>query len=134
MSVVTRSVDSLGGVIYAVDIARMSAFYETVAALERVEEIDHDFVELATPAVDLVIVQIPEQWAREIVIADPPERREEGAVKLAFPVASIAAAREAATARGGVIDAPSAEWSFGPWTVCDGHDPEGNVFQVRQRI
>jgi hypothetical protein len=30
------------------------------------------------------------------------------------------------------LNPPDAEWLFEGSRVCDGHDPEGNVFQLRQ--
>jgi hypothetical protein len=53
-------------------------------------------------------------------------------VKLAFPVASIAQARAAAAGLGGQVDPLEREWRFGANKVCDGHDPEGNVLQLRE--
>jgi len=34
---------------------------------------------------------------------------------------------------GGVFNEAEKEWLFHGWRVCDGLDPEGNVFQVRER-
>jgi hypothetical protein len=49
-----------------------------------------------------------------------------------LPVTSIHSAREAAVALGGWVDATDHEWKFQNCLICDGHDPEGNVFQVRE--
>ncbi len=64
-------------------------------------------------------------------IADPPVRREDAAIKLMFPVPSIGDARALAARLGGELNPPDREWQFGAYRVCDGHDSEGNVFQVR---
>ena len=64
-------------------------------------------------------------------MSDPPVRREETPIKLVLPVRDLGGARTAAAALGGVVDGPEREWEFQGHRVVDGHDPEGNVFQVR---
>ncbi len=44
---------------------------------------------------------------------------------------SLAQARSAAAALGGQVDGAEREWRFQVFTVCDGHDSERNVFQLR---
>jgi predicted enzyme related to lactoylglutathione lyase len=58
-------------------------------------------------------------------------RREDVPVKLVFAVVDIVAARNSAAERGGAVDPVDREWGFEGFKVCDGHDPEGNVFQLR---
>jgi predicted enzyme related to lactoylglutathione lyase len=53
-------------------------------------------------------------------------------VKLSFRVDSIARAREAAAGLGGAVYGPDREWVDEAATVCDGYDPDGNVFQLFQ--
>jgi hypothetical protein len=50
-----------------------------------------------------------------------------------FFVGSIAHAREAAVKFEGALNGAGREWPFDGATVCDGYDPEGNVFQLRQQ-
>jgi catechol 2,3-dioxygenase-like lactoylglutathione lyase family enzyme len=119
------------GVVYVVDLDRMTRFYAEVLGLEVVEHEPGDVATLESGAVTLSLVRIPDEVAAEIVIADPPARREDVALKLSFPVASIARAREAAAAAGGIVDDPDHEWEFRGNIVCDGHDPEGNVVSLR---
>ena len=54
-----------------------------------------------------------------------------GIVVSAFVVPDLAAARLAATQCGGGLNGAERQWVFQGWTVCDGHDPEGNVVQFR---
>ena len=119
-----------GAVVYAKDVARAAEFYRAVAGLT-LTETEAGYAFLEGEHVQIVVVAIPEARAAEIEIADPPVRRSDTAVKLHFPVPSIAAARVTAAASGGVVDPPDREWSMGAFTACDGHDPEGNVIQVR---
>jgi predicted enzyme related to lactoylglutathione lyase len=122
-----------GAVLYAEDIARIGAFYAAVAGLGETQR-DRDFMVLERGGFQLVIVAVPEQIASTIVITDPPRRREETPIKLIFVVPDIAAARKIAADRGGAMSPSDREWRFADWRVCDGHDPEGNVFQLREPV
>jgi len=64
----------------------------------------------------------------------PVHVREDSYVKLCLPVASIAAARAVAASLGGAVQPPDKEWlaTERGFRACDGHDPEGNVVQVRE--
>lgn len=120
---------SAGAVVYAKDLAGVAAFYASVAGLVVVAN-EPDFVVLTGTHQELVVVQIPDHIAESIEVETPPVRRADTAVKLFFPVASLAAARAAAVGLGGVVDPVEREWTFRGATRCDGHDPEGNVIQL----
>jgi predicted enzyme related to lactoylglutathione lyase len=119
-----------GAVLFAVDMVRVAAFYEGLLGMRRVEQVPTAIV-LQAGGFELIVHAIPAQIATEIIIDDPPRRREESAHKLVFPVADLAVARERAAARGGLLDPAGTEWSWGGFRACDGHDPEGNCFQLR---
>jgi len=123
--------DRAGAVVYAKDIARVSAFYAGVAGL-RIAHSEDDHIVLESNGLQLVVVAIPEPIASSIEIETPPVRREDTPIKLVFPVPSISAARVAAPKHGGELNAEEREWAFQGTRVCDGHDPEGNVVQFRQ--
>ena len=53
---------------------------------------------------------------------------------LIFPVASLAAARTRAAQAGGMLKPAECEWALDGHRRCDGHDPESNVFQLRERV
>ena len=120
-----------GAVVYAKDVARVSSFYAQVVGLE-VTHSDHDHVVLESAVFQLVVHATPAGIAASLEIADPPIRREDTAVKLVFPVPSIGTARTLAAKHGGELDPPEREWRFQGHRVCDGHDPEGNVIQLRE--
>jgi predicted enzyme related to lactoylglutathione lyase len=126
-----KSSIAAGAVVYAKDLARMSAFYEQVTGLP-VTHFDAAYAVLESGAFQLVVHAIPAHIAASIKIADPPVRREDSAVKLVFLVPSIAKARALAPSLGGELNPPEREWQFGPYRVCDGHDTEGNVIQLRE--
>jgi predicted enzyme related to lactoylglutathione lyase len=118
-------------VLYAKDMAKVGHFYAKVAGLRATHE-EPGHVVLESDVFQLVVVAVPRKLAPSIHITEPPQRRENTAVKLVFPVASIAAARQAARSHGGQLDPPEREWLFQGSRICDGHDPEGNVVQFRE--
>jgi len=118
-------------VIYAKDLLRVSKFYQDVIGFEEVH-FEEDHVIIESPMVQLVILTIPEIIAKEIEITNPPVRRTETPIKLVFFVPDMESVRQAVVELGGALDPVEAEWQFQGHTVCDGHDPEGNVIQFRE--
>ena len=117
--------------IYAKDTARVAAFYETLAGMSRLRS-DEELVVLDSADLQLLVHQIPPQYAADIEISTPPRRREQTALKFFFTVASIAAARETAARLGGEVFTEN--WHGPGFVVCNAMDPEGNVFQVREAV
>ncbi|MFK2878347.1 VOC family protein [Rhodanobacter hydrolyticus] len=120
-------------VLYAKDLSKIGNFYAQVAGLQIIHE-EPDHIVLESDAFQLVVVAIPGEHAASIHITEPPQRRENIAIKLAFPVASITATRQMAQLHGGEFNSPSREWLFQGARVCDGQDPEGNVVQFRESV
>lgn len=118
-----------GVLVYAKDLARLSAFYRDV--LDGVVlAADHEHVVLATADQQVVVHAIPAVIADTFTIAVPPVLREEAAFKPFFTVASLAAARERAHQHGGGVF--EEEWQGPGFVVRNAFDCEGNVFQVRE--
>jgi len=122
-----------GAVIYAKDTSHIAAFYAQVMGF-RITHSDAEYAVLESVGFQLIIHAIPPEIAASIAIANPPVRREDSAVKLIFSVASINDARTLAAEAGGELNPPEREWQFQGDRVCDGHDPEGNVIQLRERL
>jgi predicted enzyme related to lactoylglutathione lyase len=120
-------------VIYAKDLDRVSRFYAELLGLSAVDVRAGDYSCLGSGDGDLElsIVAIPDHVGAGFVITEPPERRERAAMKPSFAVDNLDAARRRAPALGGVVDAAATEWCWRGMVHCDGHDPEGNVFQLR---
>ena len=118
-------------VIFAKDVRALARFYREVAAMAEVHG-DDDHIVLDEPGFQMVIHGIPRRIAEAINITTPPEIRDETPIKICLPVSSIEHARATATALGGRIGPKAKEWSARGFRACDGHDPEGNVFQVRE--
>lgn len=122
-----------GAVLFAKDIARVAKFYAEVIPMAVSLE-GPDLIVLESAQSQLVVHPIPEKIARSIEIADPPALRTDVALKLIFPVDSLAAARAAAPALGGALNPPAKEFTARGFRACDGHDPEGNVVQLRESV
>lgn len=120
-----------GAVVFAKDAARVADFYVAVCGLV-VAGRDEQTVTLQHGSFELLVHAVPAAIAATIRIADPPQRRQSNPIKPVFDVASIAAIRATAVAHGGAIDPPERTWQYQGRAVCDGHDPEGNVFQLRE--
>jgi len=119
--------------LYAVDPARLAAFYVEVTQLRLGEGAD-GFITLASDSLELHIVRVPEEVAATIGISVPPTRREDTPIKVSFEVLNIEDARAAAARLGGRIDGIETEWVWRGEAHCAGFDPEGNVFQVRAEV
>jgi hypothetical protein len=119
-------------VLFVADVERVAAFYQGVAAMQRVAAgAEHELLE--SPGFQLVIHRLrgePEPTRDE---NGSPLVREDAYSKLCLPVDAIAAARSRALSLGGYLRPPEDEWQARDFRACDGHDPEGNVFQVRER-
>jgi catechol 2,3-dioxygenase-like lactoylglutathione lyase family enzyme len=122
-----------GAVIFAKDLKRMARFYEVVAGLTVVHTAS-DHVVLMCQGLELVVHTIPEAVASAIDVTEPPELRDEAAIKLSLPVPSLAAARSRAARLGGAVGPQESEWDGGGYRACDGYDPEGNVVQFREPL
>ena len=120
-----------GLVVYAKDKRRVSHFYRQTLGLDAIEdESTHDL--LRGPGIEVVIHAIPEEYASQISIANPPQIREETPLKPVFLVQSLEAVRLAAEATGGSLQPAHRAWRYNGAVVLDGCDPEGNVVQFRQ--
>jgi len=122
-----------GAVVFAKGLERIAKFYEQLLSLS-VTRAERDHVVLESEHLELVIHAIPNRIAGSITIAEPPEVREGTSIKLFFPVASLAEARSRAFLLGGQVNPSQREWAGNGFRACDGFDPEGNVFQLRQNV
>jgi predicted enzyme related to lactoylglutathione lyase len=122
-----------GAVLFAKDPRRVAAFYEALAGME-VTHSGKDIIVLESAGSQLMVHPIPTKTARAIDTTVPPQRRIQAAVKLVFPVASIAQVRARAPALGGELNPPERMFEARGFRACDGHDPEGNVIQFREDV
>jgi len=122
-----------GAVLFTINLMPLAKFYERVLGMH-VRRTDHDHVVLENGAFRLVVHQIPEAYAKNISISIPPTVHSQSAIKLSFLVDSIPHARQTAAALGGVVYGPDKEWQYMESTFCDGYDPDGNVFQLFEKL
>jgi predicted enzyme related to lactoylglutathione lyase len=118
-----------GALIYAHDLERLSGFYRRLLGMQlRHADADHQVIE--SEDIQLIVHAIPPHIAATFRIASPPELREEQALKLFFSVPALAGAATLAASLGGALFGPD---HAGPgFTARNGHDPEGNIFQLRE--
>ena len=118
-------------VVFAKDLARLADFYSQVIGMAEVHR-DQDHVVLDDAQFQLVVHGVPHDIAARIRITEPAQVRDNAAIKLCLAVQSIEQARQAAASLGGKVGPKRQEWEARGFRACDGHDPEGNVFQVRE--
>lgn len=120
-----------GAVVFAKHVGKLARFYREVAGMEEIHA-DTGHIVLDGGHFQLVVHNIPKKVAATIEITEPPRIRDSIPIKICLPVLSIDAARTLAATLGGNVGAKENEWQARGFTACDGHDPEGNVFQVRE--
>ena len=118
-------------VIFAKSPTTLAHFYAQVAQMVEIHR-DEGHIVLEAGGFELVLHALPEQIAAEIHITMPPQIREDTPIKLCWPVDSLALARRTAASLGGQMGAETQQWQARGFRACDGYDPEGNVFQLRE--
>lgn len=119
-------------VIYAKNGEALAHFYARVLGLETVERADGHLL-LDSAQIEIAIVQAPPAIAARIALRSPAEPRSETPIKPSFGVDAIEALRAPIHELGGHLKPASAAWSWRGALHLDGWDPEGNVFQLRER-
>jgi predicted enzyme related to lactoylglutathione lyase len=117
-------------VVFVANVPAVTRFYQAVASTALLQEdAQHAVLELA--GIQLVVHALrgePDPAAAGLA----PRVRADSYVKLCLPVERIDVARSTAATLGGSLKPPASEWSARGFRACDGNDPEGNVFQVRE--
>jgi catechol 2,3-dioxygenase-like lactoylglutathione lyase family enzyme len=111
-------------ILFTGDVDRLAAFYRDILGL-RVLEASPGWCVLDAGGVKLALHGIPKEIAGEV--SDPPKVREDSYWKPTFIVDDLAATLAQLAAHGVTMSTPR---TFGPRTFSDGHDPDGNVFQI----
>jgi predicted enzyme related to lactoylglutathione lyase len=118
-------------VLFVADVPSLIRFYREVASMSIVHE-DLDHAVLEADGFQLTIHALRAEPAPRRNSSGTVVVREDSYWKLCFPVESIAAARLRASELGGFVKPQDQEWSARGFRACDGHDPEGNVMQLRE--
>jgi hypothetical protein len=124
---------SVSAVLFAKRLSLLAEFYQSVFG-GRTIRADADHTVLDFGGFDLMLHQIPQHLAVAISVTSPPERREQTAIRLDYPVLDFAHSRLEAARLGGVIDELPPPWAGSETNFFLGHDPEGNVFGAKISI
>lgn len=116
-------------VIYASDIRRVADFYRNALSLELVDQ-DDAFVVVGNAHYEIAVVNTACGGSPAAEPA-PLHVRTRTPLKCSFLVESLEHARAAAEACGGAFKPLASAWRWRDQLHLDGHDPEGNVVQVR---
>jgi predicted enzyme related to lactoylglutathione lyase len=121
----------VSAVLFVKDLRKVAAFYSAALEMRVVTSDEHHWL-LNCAGFDLVVHQIPKHIADTIALERPPTPRVSGAVRLDYPVRSIAESRRTARSLGGKIDDKPPGWADPSAKFFLGYDPEGNQFGVRE--
>lgn len=121
-------------VLYALDLKNLSGFYTGAFALDVLDS-DDDYAQLGSGIFELTLIQAPADIVDRVHLETPARARAETPIKpVYFVEGSLNELRESIVRSGGHFAAPETEWRFGNYQVCDGHDTEGNIFQIRSKL
>jgi catechol-2,3-dioxygenase len=116
-------------ILYVQDVVRLTTFYRDILGLPVVQEIAGEWTVLQAGACEIALHLAGAPYHVE----DPSTFDAESNVKLVLTVdRDLAALRDELSAKGVPMGSIK---SYPPLTgpLCDGRDPEGNVFQLAQR-
>jgi predicted enzyme related to lactoylglutathione lyase len=117
------------GVVFVDDVLGVSAFYRAVTGMGALHAGD-GYAVLGSDGFQLTVHALPVPGGDG---SGTYPTRHDTYIKLCFPVPSLAQARATAAAFGGELWPAEKEWEARGFRACDGRDPEGNVFQLRER-
>ena len=120
-------------VVFVADVSVVSRFYRDLASMDILVD-DPTHVVLGIDGFQLVVHALRgEPTVRRKADGGVPVRSD-SYVKICLPVRSLADARSIAAAHGGGLRPAAEEWEARGFRACDGHDPEGNVIQLRESL
>jgi catechol 2,3-dioxygenase-like lactoylglutathione lyase family enzyme len=115
-------------ILFVADPVKMTSFYRDVIGLPVIEGEGSGFVILDAGGCQLCLHQIPPQYIGDAQADAGP--REDSYVKFVFHAVDIEAEREALVKSGVKMKSIV---RFEGIAICDGSDPEGNIFQISSR-
>jgi predicted enzyme related to lactoylglutathione lyase len=113
-------------ILYVHNVARLKSFYQTHFELPIVEEIPNEWVVFKAGEIELALHLVGEPYRTNVAA------RAHSNAKFVFSLPSgLTALRERMLAAGVVMRETKRYEGFA-YLLCDGEDPEGNVFQLSQ--
>jgi predicted enzyme related to lactoylglutathione lyase len=114
-------------ILYVRDVTGLKQFYQTHFALEVSEEISDEWAVLKAGPVELALHRVGKPYREQ-----PVKETVQSNSKIVFSLASgLVEARERMISAGVNMRHVKRYEGF-PYSMCDGVDPEGNVFQLLQ--
>lgn len=114
-------------IIYVRDVSRLKNFYQTHLALEASEEIEDEWAVLKAGPVELALHRVGKPYREQ-----PVHESAQSNSKIVFSLASGLIELRERMVSAGVPMRQVKRYEGFPYLMCDGTDPEGNVFQLLQ--
>jgi catechol 2,3-dioxygenase-like lactoylglutathione lyase family enzyme len=113
-------------ILYVRDVPRLKVFYETHFGFRTIEEIEGEWAVLLAGRIELALHLVGKQFRGTPI---PPVSSN---AKLVFTVDSDLLEQRSKLERAGVPVGEIKRYRGFPYSLCDGQDPERNVFQLSQ--
>lgn len=114
-------------ILYVRDVELLKAFYGTHFAFPVIEEIENEWAVLKAGEVEIALHRVG------VAYRDRPTSGDTSNAKLVFSVESGLEDLRETLLKAGVRMREMKRYDGFPQSMCDGEDPEGNVFQLSQR-
>ncbi|MBV8850230.1 MAG: hypothetical protein JOZ16_11675 [Methylobacteriaceae bacterium] len=115
-------------ILYVQNVERLTVFYRDMLGLSLNQEIKGEWAAFQVGACELALHRVGRQYR----IADTDAWKEETNAKLVLAVTRDIAELRAELIAKGVAMREIKSFPGFPGPLCDGEDPEGNVFQLQQ--
>ena len=114
-------------ILYVRDVARLKSFYQTHLDPAVIEEIENEWVVFDAGGVELALHRVGKPYRDQPWRADAQSN-----AKIVFSVPSGLREFRERLVKAGVAMRDLKRFEGFPMLMCDGEDPEGNVFQLSQ--
>jgi catechol 2,3-dioxygenase-like lactoylglutathione lyase family enzyme len=115
-------------IFYVQDVGRLTRFYKDILGLPLVQEIKDEWAVFRAGSCELALHRVGRQYR----VADAASWKVETNVKLVLVAARPIGELRAELISKGVRMREIKSYPGFPGPLCDGEDPEGNVFQLQQ--
>lgn len=116
-------------ILYVRNVESLKEFYCKYFGLHTVEEIKDEWVLLSAGQIELALHRVGESYRGN----DDGSPRTQSNSKIVFQVHDNIKVLSESFKRKGVAMSDLKSYKGFPYLLCDGKDPEGNVFQLMQR-
>ena len=112
--------------LYVRDVGRLKSFYQTHFGFRVIEEIDNEWAVLMAGQVELALHLVGQPFRNVPLVS------EQSNAKVVFSVDSGLTELRSKLERAGVPVGEIKRYRGFAYSLCDGRDPEGNVFQLSE--